>query len=113
MLNLNIHVKIKHLPRIPCSQKLLIDALTFAAKEPNILPKLLNDLLTDTEKGNLTKRIEIAQKIYDGTPYSHISWMVSTSPKAIARISRKLADKSSGLSRIVRRLKLQNDYYHY
>lgn len=66
------------------------------------MKEFLDDLLSEKEFKRFVGRLHVLEQLFRGTPYSYISQTSRLSPKIIAAISKKTADKRGGYYRVMR-----------
>jgi len=73
------------------------------ANNRRLLVDLLHDLLTEKEIEQCILRLRVACLIHDGASYTEIKKIVKIGPSTIARLSRQLQEKDSGLLQIIKK----------
>jgi uncharacterized protein YerC len=83
------------------------------ADSRDLLINLLQDLLTEKEIEQCVLRLKVACLIHDGASYTEIMRIAKISPATIARLSRQLQEKGSGLLQIIKKFLLAGDGQSY
>lgn len=73
------------------------------ATSRHLLVNLLYDLLTEKEIKQCILRLKVACLLHDGASYTEINKVVKIGPSTIARLSKQLKEKDSGLLQIIKR----------
>jgi len=75
--------------------------LTLASKDPDLLDKLLDDLLTPEELKNIALRWHIIKQLYQNIPQRDIAQSLGVGIATVTRGSRMLKNPKGGFHRII------------
>jgi uncharacterized protein YerC len=81
----------------------LLQAFEIASSNRKMLEAFLSDILTEKEIEQNSNRLKVACMLYEGTSYKRIRNSSHLSPSTIARLSKKLDNKDSGFSKIIKK----------
>lgn len=75
-------------------------------KNPALMDKFLQDLLTPSEYEDIEVRLQIVKKLMQKTPQRKIAKQLGVSIAKITRGSRELLDKNGGFWRVLNNLRI-------
>jgi uncharacterized protein YerC len=79
------------------------------ATNRHLLVNLLHDLLTEKEIDQCILRLKVACLLHDGASYTEINKIVNIGPSTIARLSKQLKKKDSGLLQIIKKFLIKGN----